>query len=103
RKKVERRIVVPDFEPRPVPIHELDGKPSDPRLAAALAARERWHGRSGRPALKSATQAVAFVRERLLVHPRVRSVLPNLIDPIVGRTCTDEEREQGVIAQTLQA
>ncbi|WP_373044278.1 hypothetical protein [Vulgatibacter sp.] len=94
---------VPAFAPRQVPIHELDGKAADPRLAAALAARERWHGRSGRPALKSATQAVAFVRERHLVHASVRSALPNLLDPVVGHTVSEEERSAGPIAQTLKA
>ena len=97
-----KKAQAPAFTPRAVPIHELEGKAADPRLAAALAARERWHGRSGRPALKSATQAVAFVRERLLVHATVRSALPNLIDPIVGRVCTEEERATGAIAQTLR-
>lgn len=88
--------------PREVPIHEIDGKAADPRLAAALAARERWHGRSGRPALKSSTQAVAFVRERRLVHASVRSPLPNLIDPVVGRSCSDEDRTTGQPALTLR-
>lgn len=97
-----RRPRAPAWEPRLIPVHEIDGKAADPRLAAALAARERWHGRSGRPALKSGTQAVAFVRERLLVHPTTRSALPNLVDPIVGRVCTPDERETGPIAQTLK-
>lgn len=85
------------WSPRPIPIHRMEAehKPSDPRLAAALAARERWHGRSGRPALKSATQAIAFVRERRLVHPLVESPFPNLLDPVVGKPCSEEEREQG--------
>ena len=97
-----KKAKVAPFVPRSVPIHEIVGKAADPRLAAALAARERWHGRSGRPALKSSTQAVAFVRERLLVHARERSALPNLIDPIVGHCCSDEERNTGLIAQTLK-
>lgn len=87
--------------PKEVPLHHLEGKASDPRLAAALAARERWHGRSGRPALKSPTQAVAFARERHLVHLVEPSPLPNLLDPIVGRSCTDEERTTGQPAGVL--
>ncbi|AKU91837.1 hypothetical protein [Vulgatibacter incomptus] len=91
------------WSPRAIPIHPIDGRPQDPRLAAALAARERRHGRSGRPALKSATQAIAFVRERHLVHSTILSALPNLLDPLVGRICTDEERAQGTYASTLAA
>lgn len=87
--------------PKEIPIRELEGKASDPRLAAALAARERWHGRSGRPALKSPTQAVAFARERHLVHLTEPSPLPNLIDPVVGRSCTEEERTSGQPASVL--
>ena len=102
RKPVPKKPRAPAWEPKIVPVHEIDGKAADPRLAAALAARERWHGRSGRPALKSSTQAVAFVRERRLVHASTRSALPNLVDPIVGRVCTPEERETGLIAQTLK-
>ncbi len=90
------------FEPRTIP-ERPQGKPDDPRLAAALAARERWHGRSGRPALKSATQAVAFARERRLVNLTVASALPNLVDPIVGRSCTPQERQGGQPAAVLQA
>lgn len=89
--------------PRPVPLHPLEGRPEDPRLAAALAARERWLGRSGRPALKSATQAIAFVRERHLVHADANTALPNLIDPLVGRSCSDEERFEGPLAATLKS
>jgi hypothetical protein len=77
------------------------GKPDDPRLAAAVAARERWHGRSGRPALKSGTQAVAFARERGLVHPLDATPLPNLLDPIIGKACVGPERETGPAAATL--
>lgn len=91
------------WAPRPIPRHPLDRKASDPRLAAALAARERWHGRSGRPALKSPTQAVAFVRERRLVHSTTASALPNLLDPIVGRALEEEERSSGQAVTTLQA
>lgn len=91
------------WSPRPIPSHPLEGKASDPRLAAALAARERWHGRSGRPALKSPTQAVAFARERRLVHPTTASALPNLLDPIIGRALEEEERESGQAVTTLMA
>lgn len=103
RKSAARKAKPALWTPRPMAIHELSGKPSDPRLAAALAARERWHGRSGRPALKSGTQAVAFVRERRLVHRTVRSPMPNLIDPIVGHSVREEERNEGQIFQTLQS
>ncbi|HWV39223.1 MAG TPA: hypothetical protein VN033_12205 [Vulgatibacter sp.] len=96
-----RRRVAP-WAPRPIPLHPLEGRPQDPRLAAALAARERWHGRSGRPALKSATQAIAFARERHLVHPVVQSALPNLVDPLIGRACTAEERASGPLWSTLE-
>lgn len=92
---------VAPWSPRPIPLHPLEGRAEDPRLAAALAARERWLGRSGRPALKSATQAIAFARERHLVHPTSQSALPNLIDPLVGRSCTEEERLEGPLVQTL--
>lgn len=84
-------------------MREIEGKAADPRLAAALAARERWHGRSGRPALKSSTQAVAFARERHLVHLTVQSPLPNLIDPIVGRSCNEEDRSTGQPATVLKS
>jgi|GEM_PF-1547464 len=97
-----RRKVAP-WVPKEVPLHPLEGRAQDPRLAAALAARERWHGRSGRPALKSATQAIAFTRERNLVHPVVQSALPNLFDPLIGRSCTTEERATGPLASTLAA
>jgi hypothetical protein len=90
------------WEPLEIPQRKI-GRPEDPRLAAALAARERWHGRSGRPALKSATQAVAFVRERRLVHPLAASALPNLLDPVVGRATTGAERSGGPPAATLGA
>lgn len=100
---VPKKARRPDpWSPKEVPIHELVGKASDPRLAAALAARERWHGRSGRPALKSPTQAVAFARERHLVHLTIPSPLPNLIDPVVGRSCNEEERTTGQPATVLQ-
>lgn len=89
------------WEPGPIPSHPLDGRAEDPRLAAALAARERWHGRSGRPALKSPTQAVAFVRERRLVHPLTESALPNLLDPIVGKASTEDERRESPARTTL--
>lgn len=89
------------WEPGPIPSHPLVGKADDPRLAAALAARERWHGRSGRPALKSPTQAVAFVRERHLVHPLAESALPNLLDPIVGKACSEKERQKSPARTTL--
>jgi len=97
-----RRKVAP-WEPKAIPLHPLEGRAQDPRLAAALAARERWHGRSGRPALKSATQSIAFTRERNLVHPVVQSALPNLLDPLIGRACTEEERASGPLASTLEA
>lgn len=98
-RKAPRRKAAP-WEPLAVPQRKV-GRPEDPRLAAALAARERWHGRSGRPALKSGTQAVAFVRERRLVHPAAASALPNLLDPVVGRGTTGAERSTGVPATTL--
>lgn len=89
------------WSPRPIPIHQVDPRSADPRLAAALAARERWHGRSGRPALKSPTQAIAFVRERRLVHPLIESPLPNLVDPIIGKAASAEEREESPARTTL--
>ncbi|HEY0840081.1 MAG TPA: hypothetical protein VGD74_07835 [Vulgatibacter sp.] len=95
-----RRKVAP-WIPREIPLHPLEGRAQDPRLAAALAARERWHGRSGRPALKSATQSIAFARERHLVHTVAQSALPNLLDPLIGRSCTAEERTAGPLAATL--
>ncbi len=97
-----RRKVAP-WAPKEIPLHTQEGRAQDPRLVAALAARERWHGRSGRPALKSATQAIAFTRERNLVHPVVQSALPNLLDPLIGRSCTDQERATGPLASTLGA
>lgn len=93
---------IKSWAPRPIPSHPLEGKASDPRLAAALAARERWHGRSGRPALKSPTQAVAFARERRLVHATTASALPNLLDPILGRALEEEERQEGQALTTLE-
>lgn len=102
-KKPSEKNVIERWSPLEIPSHPLEGKATDPRLAAALAARERWHGRSGRPALKSPTQAVAFARERRLVHITTASALPNLLDPIVGRALTDEEREKGQALTTLQS
>src|SRR5262245_58039281 len=92
-KKPARKKAAP-WEPVTIPVHKI-ARAEDPRLAAALAARERWHGRSGRPALKSGTQAVAFVRERRLVHPTSHSALPNLLDPVIGRATTSAERTAG--------
>lgn len=102
RTKSSEKDPIKRWSPGPIPSHPLEGKANDPRLAAALAARERWHGRSGRPALKSPTQAVAFARERRLVHIKTPSPLPNLLDPIVGRSLSDEEREEGQAVTTLE-
>jgi len=102
-KKASEKNPIETWAPPEIPRPPLEGKASDPRLSAALAARERWHGRSGRPALKSSTQAVAFVRERRLVLPTIPSVLPNLLDPIVGRALTPEEREESQAVKTLNA
>lgn len=103
RTKSSEKDPIKRWSPGPIPSHPLEGKASDPRLAAALAARERWHGRSGRPALKSPTQAVAFARERRLVHVTMASPLPNLLDPILGRSLSDEEREEGQAMATLKS
>lgn len=100
--KTEKKPLV-SWTPAPIPGKVPEGRITDPRLAAALAARERWHGRSGRPALKSPTQAVAFVRERRLVHVTAESAIPNLLDPIVGKACTEEERMESPARSTLDA
>lgn len=102
RSKSSVKDPIKHWSPGPIPSRPLEGKASDPRLAAALAARERWHGRSGRPALKSPTQAVAFARERKLVHVKTASALPNLLDPILGRSLSEEEREESQAVTTLQ-
>jgi hypothetical protein len=101
RRRLAPRPKLEAWTPRHLPAPRL-GRPEDPRLAAAIAARERWHGRSGRPALKSATQAVAFARERRLVQLVEPTALPNLLDPIVGKACLPEERVEGPTAHVFR-